>query len=358
MSYKAVRIPIESGLNVKAWERHLHEYVDKRVLQYIKFGFPLSLHNPQALNNTEISNHFSARQYPRQVQEYIVKEIVLGALLGPVKEIKHDQFHCSPLLTRPKDIDKRWVILNLSHPHGNSVNSHADKDLFDGSPFILKFPTVDNIASNIIECTDDPVLLKVDVARTFRNLRVVPADSLKLGIKWHDNFYIDIGIAFGWTHGSALFQISSDTIAYIMSKEGIQLTCYIDDYIGVVPKSKAEGVFKRMCALLHELSLPINQNKLTAPTERLTYLGIDIDIENNTLSISEDKLKAIYPECLEVSTKTVLSRQKYQSLLGKLLYIQKCVKPARVFINRILAVFRNNSHTRTIPLSAAFPMVS
>ena len=68
--------------------------------------------------------------------------------------------------------------------------------------------------------------------------------------------------------------------------------------------------------------------------------------------ISSDKLEAIYAECIEVSTKTSLLKRKYQSLLGKLLYIQKCVKPARVFINRLLATFCSNSHLKTIPLSA------
>ena len=76
----------------------------------------------------------------KQVQEYINKEISLGTLLGPVNEISHEQFHCSPLLTSAKDTDKRCTILNLSHPYGCSVNSHVDKDNFDGSPFILKSP--------------------------------------------------------------------------------------------------------------------------------------------------------------------------------------------------------------------------
>ena len=40
----------------------------------------------------------------------------------------------------------------------------------------------------------------MDVAHTFRNLRVDPADSLKFGINLCDAFYIDVGIAFGWTH--------------------------------------------------------------------------------------------------------------------------------------------------------------
>ena len=60
------------------------------------------------------------------------------------------------------------------------------------------------------------------MAGAFRNLRIDPANSPKFGIKWRDAFYVDIGIVFGWMHGSLSFQISLDTIAYIMGKEGIK----------------------------------------------------------------------------------------------------------------------------------------
>ena len=40
--------------------------------------------------------------------------------------------------------------------------------------------------------------------------------------------------------------------------------------------------------------------------------------------------------------------------MGKLLYIQKCVHLARVFINRILALFRKNSNKRKIYLDQEF----
>ena len=192
------------------------------------------------------------------------------------------------------------------------------------------------------------------MARAFRNLRADPADSLKFSIYWRGVYYVDVGIAFGWTHGSSSFQILSDAIAYIMSKEGIQLRCYIDDYIAVVPRSKAHASFHKLYDVLTELGLPLNYHKLTPPTKRLTCLGIDFNIESNTMSISKDKLEAIYGEFIEVSTKRSLSKHKNQSLLGKLLYIQKCVKPARVFIKRILAVFRSNTHLKTIQLSEEF----
>ena len=347
-NYRAARIPIKSGLNVEAWEKHLQDYSDKRVIQYIKFGYPLSLINPHELCNKEVSNHYSACQFPCQVQEYIDKEKQLGALLGPIQDINHNQFHCSPLLTRPKDGDKRRVILNLSYPTGQSVNDHVDKNEFDHTPFILKFPTIDSIAQNISEAGDDVVLFKVDVARAFRNLRVDPANALKFGIKWADAFYVDLAIAFGWTHGSGAFQILSDAIAFIMAKKGVKLHCYIDDYIIVSSKHKALTEFTLLCDLLNELGLPMNESKLTPPTKELTCLGININIDTNTMSIAEDKLQAIYAECVAVNNKNSLSKHAYQSLLGKLVYIQKCVKPSRTFINRILDLFRKNSHLKKI----------
>ena len=219
LNYQEARIPIESGLNVQAWECYLCDYADKRLLQYIRFGFPLSLINSHELFNKEAINHFSAIQYPDHVLEYLNKEKALGALLGPVNHPIHDQYHCSPLLTKPKDINKMRVILNLSHPYGHSVNDHIDKDKFDSVAFALKFPSIDNITPDIVKHKGDVVLFKVDVARAFRNLRVDPADALKLGIRWADAFFVDLLVAFGWKHGSGLFKILSDAIAHIMAKK-------------------------------------------------------------------------------------------------------------------------------------------
>ena len=57
-NYKSARIPIESSLNGKAWNAHLQGYSDKRDLQYIMFGYPLSLKNSEELCNKETINHY------------------------------------------------------------------------------------------------------------------------------------------------------------------------------------------------------------------------------------------------------------------------------------------------------------
>ena len=168
-NYISARIPIKSDLNLDAWEHHLRDYPDKRLLQYLKFGFPLSLAKSEELCNNDIVNHYSALQYPDQVRQYINKEMDLGAILGPLSHPPSDHFHCSPLLTRPKDITDRRIILNLSYPHGKSVNDFVDKESFDGSKFALKLPTIDDIVSELNHLGNKALLAKIDVARAFRN---------------------------------------------------------------------------------------------------------------------------------------------------------------------------------------------
>ena len=139
-----------------------------------------------------------------------------------------------------------------------------------------------------------------------------------------------------------------------MAKQDIKLHYYIDDYIAVVPKVKADVAFQRPRTLFQELGLPVNSDKLTPPTKCLTCLGIDVDIEANVLRIAPDKLHEIHQECLQLRQKTHLSKRQYQSLLGKLLYIQKHVKPSRIFVNRILSIFRSHSTAKRIHLTGEF----
>ena len=143
-------------------------------MQYIKFGYPLSITEPSQLGNKDINNHYSACQYPKEVQKYINKEKSFGALLGPVDNITHKEYHCSPQMTRPKDNGSRRVILDLSYPRGYSVNSHVNKNKFDNWSFVLKFPSIDHITDDIVHCMDECILFKMDIARAFCNLRVNP----------------------------------------------------------------------------------------------------------------------------------------------------------------------------------------
>ena len=135
-NYKMATYPVCSKLNLHAWHCYVHDYHDKRLIQYLTFGFPLSIQDDSNLHKTEITNHYSAVRFPGAVSQYLNTEIQMGAILRPFQEVQYDHFHCSPLLTRPKDVDKRRVILDLSYK-------------FYDTSFTLRFPIVDDILDNI-----------------------------------------------------------------------------------------------------------------------------------------------------------------------------------------------------------------
>ena len=146
----------------------------------------------------------------------------------------------------------------------------------------------------------------------------------------------------------------ADAIAHIMTTKGGKVLPYVDDFVGVANRDIAQGLFKDLASLFTEVGLPMNPDKIVPPCTSMTCLGINIDISHNTLSIDHDKLLAIYQECTRVRTKKYLTKKSYQSLLGKLIYIHKCVVLARTFINHILALFRQNCHKKRIRLTAEF----
>ena len=139
-----------------------------------------------------------------------------------------------------------------------------------------------------------------------------------------------------------------------MGKDNCKIFAYIDDYVIVSTEDDAWRHFNKLSALLTELGLPMNENRRSPPTRVLTCLGITIDLDKNSLSIEASKLQEIYQECCQVMTKNSLTRRQFQSLLGKLIYLHKCIKPARIFIHRILSLFRDNPHAKKIKLTEEF----
>ena len=83
-------------------------------------------------------------------------------------------------------------------------------------------------------------------------------------------------------------------------------------------------------------------------------MGFEVNIVEGTLSIAPDKLQSIYQLCCQVATKKSLCKKSYHSFIGELIYIHNCVFNARIFINRILSLFRNNSHKSIIQLTLIF----
>ena len=352
-NFLQARLPVASQLNVDKWQSLLTDYWDQQLLQLLQFGFPLDFNRGCPLKH-EAGNHSSADEFPSDVDAYIEEECKFGALLGPFHLNPIENAHNSPFMTRHKpNSDRRRVIIDLSWPLGASVNSGIDKNTYLDAPFTLTFPTVDDITSELKRLGRGALLYKIDVSRAFRHVKVDPGDYDLLGLHWR-HAYVDTCVPFGTRHGSQIFQRLSDAVRYIMRQRGFRVIDYIDDYVGFGVPSVARASFASLFELMQQLGLTVSDKKLVPPSTKVVCLGVLIDTENGTVSIPPEKLRQINDMVKEWLSKTTCTKRQLQSLLGLLLYVHKCVKPARAFLNRMLALLRSGHANQKIELTSDF----
>ena len=67
-----------------------------------------------------------------------------------------------------------------------------------------------------------------------------------------------------------------------------------------------------------------------------------MDTKDFTVAIPNEKVTEIRKKCQDWTGKKHSTKKELQSLLGCLLYISKCVRYSRTFLNRILDTIRNH----------------
>ena len=155
--------------------------------------------------------------------------------------------------------------------------------------------------------------------------------------------------------GAFFFSKTSDSIRFIMNKNGHNaLLNYIDDLIYCGLPSTIATSYQFLLQLLQELGLDTSHKKLCPPSTKVVCLGILFDTVHRTISIPDTKLQEICKVCDLWSDKRMVTKNELQSLLGLLLYITKCVKPARFFLNCMLQLLRDNTNTDCIALTTEF----
>ena len=194
-------LQVPSGLNVHAWEAIKTGHPDDTlVLDGVQYGFTLQYTGPPNPTESHVNNHSSANTFPTKVREYIRKELEHGAMLGPFKTPPFEWVHISPIMTREKAAEspeKRWIIVDLSFPEGNDVNSHIVKNMVNGVIYHHALPTMDDLDRKVQERDYECYAYAVDIACAYRNFRSDPLAWPLLGVATHGHTYTDVAMPFG-----------------------------------------------------------------------------------------------------------------------------------------------------------------
>ena len=342
-NYKGARIPIPSPLIPEAWERESSGHPDDATLiNGARYGFPIQYTGGPTYAPQPEHNHPSAEAYKEHVQKYFTEETMNNAMAGPFTKPPFTPWHrASPLMTRPKTEEgKRRVIVDLSFPNGG-VNHFIHQHQFNGEQAIHTLPTIADLVDSIKAAQQgDTMLAVIDLSRAYRHFPVCPLDWPLLVLKFNDGYYFDKATPFGARMSSFIMETAAMFIIRALQRRGIRALMYLDDLILLTTPARADSDFEAAIQLLTSLGLRVAKNKLQPPARRVTWLGIIIDLPDNSISIPPKKLAEIQQSLAQASRQTTLTKKALQRVIGQINHLSKVVPPARLFMGRLLAALR------------------
>ena len=267
-NWYGARIPVASNWNLTLLDILLTDYQGRDIVQWLQFGWlvgrPPSIRDQTPANK----NHKGAVDFPDHVNRYIQKELDLGGISGPFREIPLKyRIRVNPLSSQPKkDSESRRFIMDMSFPKNESVNDGIPKDTYMGLNITLKYPTVDVVARKIFSISINCKAYKKDLDRAFRQMPVDPGDYSLLCFQWQGKFYFDKVLTMGQCSAPYICQRVNSAFPYVMRKRGYFLVVYIDDFFGAEYGERALQAYNTLGTLFKDLGVEVSVKKNVPPT--------------------------------------------------------------------------------------------
>lgn len=358
------RIPVNEKWNLDLLQELLEGYHDAEVVEWLKFGWPIN-RSPELPDPVlDVRNHKGATDFQQEVDEYIKKEIKLGAMFGPFLTIPWDKrVGISPLHSRPRrNSERRRVLLDLSWPRsGGAVNDGIPSDSYLGKPMRIHYPSVDTLANRIADLhqrnpSETIQIYGFDMHRAYRQLNLDPFDYPLIGMYWKGLFFWDCHSPMGLRSASMFCQRTTNSICYIHQKQGYWLMAYQDDLNGAETQSTAEDAFNSLLKLLNDLNIDLSHEKTIKPTTCAEVLGVWFDTILQIIAVTPDRIVDSLRLLDMWRFKQYATKTELQSIIGKLQFMAKCVRPGRVFISRLLTQLRKLGHNNVFEISQEVKM--
>ena len=317
---------------LQQWEIELKDDVDKDfLLDGVKYGFRLSDPGTKPVE-AEQKNHKSSVENKELIEKELVDQIEKGNYFVASKK----PTIVSAVGAIPKSNGKIRLIHDGSLPENISMNDYATTEK-------VKFQTISDacgIAKPGYYCA------KLDLLAAYRSVAIHPSEYQMTGLKWifkgntEPTYLFDSRLPFGARKGPAIFHRISQAIRRCMARRGYkEMAAYIDDFL-VVGRTFEEcnKSLQELMKLVRKLGFYISYDKVEGPSQKITFLGLQICTTDCTLSLGEDKLVKLEDQLRQFSMRKRATLRQLQRLAGSLNYATRAVRGGKFFLRRILDV--------------------
>lgn len=262
---------VETPLACDEWGRALRDHPDRAFVEYLvrgmREGFRIGYQYGKRKCVGAKANMKSAEENDQVVDEYVAKEVQLGRVVGPLEEAQHPAVHINRFGVIPKNHQPgKWrLIVDLSHPDGESVNDGIERELCT-----LKYTSVDEAVTRVLAKGAGTVLAKFDVESAYRIIPVHPEDRWLLGMRWRGKLYVDTALPFGLRSAPKIFSAVADALQWILARLGVESIHYLDDFLIFGAPNTPQCQQALECALqwCRRLGVPIAGHKTEGPARK------------------------------------------------------------------------------------------
>lgn len=323
-----------------AWQEELKCDKDKSFLiDGITNGFRLSDEGCEA-SPVETRNHKSALEHREKVEKEIINQLQKGNYV--LAEGKPTIV--SPLGAIPKEDGDIRLIHDASLPKGASMNDYATLQK-------VKFQSLEDACKL---AKPDYFCAKIDLKSAYRSVAIHRDDYKMTGLQWKfqgqekSTFIFDSKVPFGSRRGPSIFHRLSQAVKRCMQRRGYNdVVVYIDDFLIIAPTfDRCNEALHTLIRLVRKLGFSISWPKVVGPTQKITFLGVDIDTVSSTLSLGADKLGKLKEQLSNFYKRKRASKLQLQQLAGLLNWATSAVRGGKFFLRRILDSMTTLQHAR------------
>ena len=264
------------------------------------------------------------------------------------------------------------MILDLSYPDGGSVNDHTAPD----NTIPMRYDGAQAMAQRALQVEHEfpgrAAMLSGDLNGAFKHIPV-HADHVgmfagtipELGI-----LVIDLACPFGWTDSPGHYWVAGEGINHLHvsgrllwplqpvgGRDQFDGKAWCDDHNCIEPdvgSRLAEAEISLRTAMIQVLGPDAcNDDKFTSWFRRGTSLGLVWDLEQQLLSLPDDKIAKATGRVRAMFAVAWTTRSQLNQLLGSLRHVATCVRAATPFFQRLAALSRRSGRHARVAITAS-----
>jgi hypothetical protein len=233
-------------------------------------------------------------------------------------------FGIQPLHVIIKPLKKPRLVIDLSR----NLNDHLEYEYFRYS----------SVLTAVDLSTPGCWYSKLDLSNCFLSFPLHPSAYPYFIFRFEGDLYQFIRMPFGLSSAPRICTLLLSVLHDELHHCGVtRLARYLDDFLPIEPDlERASRSLHVSRQVIYDLGLVVNGEKTEGPSQRISFLGIQLDSLEQTLSCTEarlDEIRSLLSSALQTS---FIRLPDLLTLIGKLQFAATVLPGARPFLRRVL----------------------